>query len=277
MKIYLMADGEGISGVVESSEMHPDGRRYEEFRRLMTMDVNAAIAGAFQGGAKEVIVCDAHWNGLNIIYEHLDHRVEIIRGKNRRNSMIEQIKGFDGALFIGLHAMVGHSQGVANETLIGPAMHEMRLNEKPIGELELNAALAGYFDVPVLMVSGDDALEHEASGVLGNVETAVVKQAIDRWSARCLSLQDAHKEITEKALRAVTRLKDFSPYLVQGPVEFEIEWTSTAECKRANLVPGSFMKSPRVIAYKGDNIYHAWRGIHACLKLGETGFDSFYG
>lgn len=80
MKIYIVADGEGISGVVSSDEMHPTGSRFEEFRKLMTMDANAAIDGAFEAGAKEVLVNDAHWSSLNIIYEKLDARAEIIRG-----------------------------------------------------------------------------------------------------------------------------------------------------------------------------------------------------
>lgn len=277
MKIYIMADGEGISGVVHSSEMHQSGERHDEFRKLMTKDVNAAIEGAFQGGATEVVVNDAHWSMLNIIYEDLDERAEIIRGGNKRDSMMEQVAGFDGALYIGLHAKVGHSHGVANETLIGPAMHEMRMNGHPVGELEMNAAIAGHYGVPVLMVSGDDMLKEEAEEVLGSVETAVVKKSIDRWSARCLSMPKAYHEIITKAKNAVKRIEQFKPYEVSGSVEFEIEWTSTAECKRANLIPGSYMKSPRVIAYKADNYYDAWRGIHACLNLGETGFDSIYG
>lgn len=277
MKIYIMADGEGVSGVVHSSEMHPTGERYEEFRRLMTSDVNAAIAGAFDGGATEVVVNDAHWSMLNIIYEALDQRAEIIRGSNKRMSMVEQIEQFDGALFIGMHAKVGHSQGVANETLIGPAMHEMRMNEQPIGEMELNAAIAGHFGVPVIMASGDDCLQEEIRGTFTDMEVAVVKKAIDRWSARCLPHSRALEEIRLKSSQAVKRIKDFPLYQIKGPVEFEIEWTSTAECKRASLIPGSYCKSPRIIAYKGADVYEAWRGIHACLNLGESGFDPLYG
>lgn len=278
MKIYIVADGEGISGVVSSDEMHPTGSRFEEFRKLMTMDANAAIDGAFEAGAKEVLVNDAHWSSLNIIYEKLDARAEIIRGaSNKRLSMVEHVEGYDGALFIGLHAKVGHSHGVANETMIGPEMYEMRMNGMPVGELELNAALAGYFDVPVLMVSGDDCLAKEAKQSLGNIETAIVKYAIDRWTARCLSLENAHKEIKNKASQAVHRIKEIKPYTIYGQVELEIEWTSTAACKRASLVPRSYMKSPRIIAYKGKDILEAWRGIHACLNLGITGFDPLYG
>lgn len=277
MKIYIVADGEGVSGVVSSAEMHPTGERYNEFRRLMTMDVNAAIAGSFEAGATEVVVNDAHWSMLNIMYEDLDARAEIIRGSNKRLSMVEQIENFDAALFIGLHAKVGHSHGVANETLVGPEMYEMRMNDKPIGEVELYASIAGYFNVPVIMVSGDDCLAEEAKDVLGDIEAAVVKKAIDRWAARCLSLKNAHDEIQTKAYKAVSRVKDFKPYKVLGKTEFEIEWTSTAACKRASLIPGSYAKTPRIIAYKGKDVYEAWRGIHACLNLGVTAFDPLYG
>src|SRR5699024_237048 len=205
---------------------------------------------------------------LNIIHEDRDERAEMIRGGNKRDSMMEQVSGYDGALYIGLHAKVGHSHGVANETLIGPAMHAMRMNDVPVGELEMNAAIAAHYDVPVLMGSGDDMLQKEARDVLGNIETAVVKTSIDRWSARCLSMERAHQEITSKAKNAVQRIEHFSPYKITGPVEFEIEWTSTAECSRASLIPGSYMKSPRVIAYQANTLYDAWRGIHACLNLG---------
>lgn len=277
MKIYISADGEGISGVVSSEEMHESGSRYEEFRRLMTMDVNMAIEGAFAGGATEVLVNDAHWSMLNIIYEDLDPRAEIIRGSNKKLSMVEQIEGHDAAFFIGLHAKVGHSHGVANETMIGPEMYGMRMNGVAVGELEINAALAGYFDVPVIMVSGDDCLAKEAKSSLGNVETAIVKKAINRWAARCLSLQKAHEEIKMKAKNAVQRIEHFKRYEIPAQIELEIEWTSTASCKKASLIPGSYMKSPRIIAYKSDDLLEAWQGILACLNLGVTQSDPIYG
>src|SRR5699024_2225011 len=207
MKIYIMADGEGISGVVHSSEMHQSGERHDEFRKLMTKDVNAAIEGAFQGGATEVVVNDAHWSMLNIIYEDLDERAEIIRGGNKRDSMMEQVAGFDGALYLGLHAKVGHSHGVANETLIGQAMHEMRMNECTVGELDMDARSSGHYGVRVLMVSGDDMLQEEAEEVLGSVETVVVKKSIYLWSARCLSMPKAHHEIITKAKNALKRIE----------------------------------------------------------------------
>ncbi|GAA0323895.1 D-aminopeptidase DppA [Bacillus carboniphilus] len=277
MRIYIVADGEGISGVVSSEEMHHEGSQWQWFRKMMTNDVNVAIQGAFEAGATEVIVNDAHWDSLNLIYEEIDPRAEIIRGSGKRLSMIDGVEGADGVFFIGMHAKVGHSHGLANETFFGPEMYEMRINGTAVGEVELFGAIAGHFNIPVLMVSGDDCLACEVKESIGDIETAVVKYAINRFAARCLSMERAHQEIKEKAIRAVKRSKEIKPFQIEGPVEMEVEFTSTAECFKASLVPGSYMKSPRTIAYKGENILEAWKGIYACMLLGATAFDKYYG
>lgn len=277
MKVYISADGEGISGMVSTEEIYETGSDYGRFRRLMTQDVNAAIAGSFDGGAGEVVVNDSHWSMLNLLFEEVDPRADVIRGFNKELCMVEQVQDFDAALFIGYHARVGRSDGVANETMLGFEMYEMRMNGAPVGELEINAAIAGHFGVPVVMVSGDDCLAEEARDALPGVETAVVKYAIDRWSARCISLERAHSVIRTSARQALERLPSARPFTVPGPVELEIEWTSTAECKKASLVPGSIRKSARTIAYQGEDILQAWRGIFACLNLGWSASNPIYG
>lgn len=277
MKIYISADGEGVSGVVSSREMHQSGTDFYRFRERMTQDVNAAIAGAFNGGATEVLVNDSHWSALNLIYEELDSRAEVILGGNKRLCMVEQVEHFDGMFFVGYHAKVGHSNGVANETMLGFEMYEMRMNGIPVGEMELNAAIAGHFGVPVIMVSGDDCMEREAKASFGEIEAAVVKYAIDKWSARCLSSQRSLALIRDRAERAVQRIGQFRPYIVDGPVELEIEWTSTSACNKASLIPGSYIKSPRTIAYTGQNMVEAWQGIYACLNIGGLTSNPIYG
>src|SRR5699024_11455620 len=107
--------------------MHPEGHRYEEFRRLMTMDVNAAIEGAFQAGASEVLVNDAHWTMLNVIYEELDERADLIRGSCKKLSMMEGVQDYDGVCLIGYHLKVGHLYGMSNVTIAVPDMYEMRM------------------------------------------------------------------------------------------------------------------------------------------------------
>ena len=101
MKIYISADGEGISGMVSTQEIYETGKDYARFRTLMTQDVNAAIAGAFDAGATEVVVNDSHWSMLNLIFEDVDPRADVIRGFNKDLCMVEQVDGFDAAFFVG--------------------------------------------------------------------------------------------------------------------------------------------------------------------------------
>lgn len=270
---------EGITGVVTSQQVLTDGADYNRFRRLMTHDVNAAIAGAFDGGATEVLVNDSHWTMTNILIEDLDSRARLISGFHVKPLvMMEGIdSSFDLVFLVGYHAMVGRSTGVINETFWGREMYELRLNGQPIGELTMNAAIAGAFGVPVGLVSGDDALAEEAESVLGEVEIATVKYSIDRWAAECLPPQRTEQIIRESALRAVQRAAAFSPWVVEIPSQFEIEWTSTAEAGAAALVPGSKRLSPRVVAYSSEDYLGAFRGILACLLLGRTATDVTYG
>lgn len=279
MKVYISADMEGITGTVSSQQVLEDGADYHRFRRLMTQDVNAAVAGAFEGGATEVLVNDSHWKMINILIEELDPRARLLSGFHVKPLvMMEGIDtSFDLAFFVGYHAMVGRSHGVMNETFWGREMYELRLNGQPIGELAMNAAIAGVFGVPVGLVTGDDALADEAKTLLGELETVVVKYARDRWAAVCLPPSVTSDRIRDGARRAVERTSEFSPLSIEGPVRFEIEWTSTAEAASAALVPGSERVTPRVVSYIADDYLAAFRGVLACLLLGRTATDMVYG
>ena len=160
MRVLISADGEGISGITSTDELLFGKPEYERFRLLMTEDVNAAVEGAFEAGATEVIVNDSHWTMTNILPEQLDPRADLIKGFHKHLCMVEGVQtGVDAVFFVGHHAMVGHSDGVANETIIGREMIETRMNGQPVGELAINAALCGHFDAPVVLVTGDDAIE----------------------------------------------------------------------------------------------------------------------
>lgn len=277
MKVYISADGEGITGLVSSSEMYPGQPDYAFGREMMTADVNAAIAGAFEGGATSVVVNDSHWTMRNIMPEKLDPRAELIRGFNKHLCMVEQIQGADAAFFIGYHARVGDSDGVANETVLGKEMYAVRMNGVPVGEAEINAAIAGHFGVPVTMVSGDDVFAAEIRKTLPDVETAITKYAIDKWTARCLAPEASWKAIREAARRGVQKAKQVRPYRIEGPVEFEVEFVSTAVANVASIVPGVTRPRPRVAAYRGKDILEAWRGCLALMLLGATASDPIYG
>jgi D-amino peptidase len=237
------------------------------------------VEGAFEAGATEVIVNDSHWTMTNILPEHLDPRADLIKGFHKHLCMVEGVQtGADAVFFVGYHAMVGHSDGVANETIIGREMIETRMNGQPVGELAINAALCGYFDAPVVLVTGDDALEKEVRSTLGeDVECAVTKYALDRWTARCVALERSREAIRNQASRALSRLDSFAPHKLEGPVTLEVEFTSTSEALWASLVPGTTRKSPRTVSYTADNIVDTWKGFFAALLLGWSASDEVYG
>jgi D-amino peptidase len=257
--------------------MYPGQPEYEFGREMMTGDVNAAIAGAFDAGATSVVVNDSHWSMRNILPQKLDPRAELIRGFNKPLCMVEQVGEADVAFFVGYHARVGDSDGVANETVLGKEMYAVRMNGRPVGETEINAALAGHFGVPVVLATGDDVYAREVKAALPWVEVAVTKYAIDKWTARCLSPEESWRRIREAARRAVENAAKARPYVVEGPVTFEVEFVSTAVANVAALIPGATRPHPRVVAFTGQDIVEAWRGCLALMLLGATASDPIYG
>lgn len=280
MRIYISADGEGVTGVVHGSEMHPDGREWAFGRRMMTADVNAAVAGAFDGGATEVLVNDVHWSELNILPEELDQRAQLMRGSGKFLPMMEGVADCDGVFFVGYHARVGDWRGVGNEALLGREIFEVRVNGRPTGELGINAAVAQHFGVPVVLVTGDDALSAEAAEVVPKALTAVVKHAIGRWSARCLSPQVTGELILRAARAAVEQLARGAVSrqpVRRGPLACEVEFVSTAHAAAAALMPGTERTGSRTVRYEAADAPTASRAILAIMLLGARATDEWYG
>jgi D-amino peptidase len=165
MQVYISVDMEGIAGVVHEDQTDPIEPRhageYNRFRRLMTNEANAAIAGALDAGATRVLVNDSHWLTRNLLAEELHPEAELLSGGPKRLSMMEGIQsGFDAAMFIGYHARAGTRHAIIDHTYTS-RVYEARINGRPVGELALNAAMAGVHGVPVALVSGDQALAAE--------------------------------------------------------------------------------------------------------------------
>ena len=164
MRVLISADAEGVTGITNTNELLFGRPHYEFMRTMMTDDVNAAIEGAFAGGATEVVVNDAHWTMTNIQIERLDPRADLIKGFHKHLCMVEGVQDADAVFFLGYHARTGDSDGVGNETILGREIVEIRMNGKPVGESEINAAVCGEFGVPVIFASGDDAVRKGVAG-----------------------------------------------------------------------------------------------------------------
>ena len=266
MKVYISCDMEGISGVVAGKQTQMNGDEYKRAQKLMTGDLNAAIEGALAGGATEILVNDSHGSMRNILIEELNPNAQLISGSPKPLSMMQGIDGsFDAAFFIGYHAQAGTAYSVLDHTYSGGTVYQVSLNGQPMGETGLNAALAGYFGVAVVLVTGDKLLVEEATALLGAVEGVAVKESCGRYAARCLVPEEARELIRQAAQRALSR--EGKPFVVEPPITLTVDFISSAHVDMPELIPGANRVSGRRIEFIHEDfltIYKVWR---AMLKL----------
>lgn len=268
MRVYISVDMEGVAGVVHEDQTDPVDPRhageYNRFRRLMTAEANAAVEGAVTAGARTVLVNDSHWFMRNLLAEELHPAAELLSGGPKLGSMFEGVdQGFDAALCIGYHARAGVKHAVIDHTYTS-RVYQARINGKPVGELALNAAMAGVYGVPVALVSGDQALAAEARSVLGSsVETVIVKEAVGRFAAKSLAPSVACDRIRGGAAAALRRTH--VPFVFNPPVTLEVDFIVSQMADMAELVPGSSRVGGRTVSYAGDDyreVFRAWRAMY---------------
>ena len=270
MKILIAADMEGVSGVTRWEETDPTHSEYSRFRKIMTDEVNAAIAGLAEAGADKFVVADGHGDGTNILIEELDQRALLNSGGNSPLSMVQGVdQATAGVLFIGYHARSGSQNAVLAHTWSSGRIANVWLNDILVGEYGLNAAVAGYFGVPVLMISGDQTACAQAVELLGKLETVVVKQASGYFAAECLSPQMTIPKIRESAKRAVLQLKDGTspkPFIVKTPVRVTVEFRQPEAADRAVRIPGAKRLDGLQIDFTVPDILAAYAGFRAAVK-----------
>jgi len=238
MKIYISVDMEGIAGVVTADQLLPGGFEYERFRVFMTDEVNAAIEGARAAGATEFVISDSHGNAQNLLIDKLPADVRLVRGSPRPLSMMEGIdNSFAGAVFIGYHASTNNKSGVRAHTMSSAMLTNISIDGVSVPEAGFNAAIAGHFGVPVIMISGDDVIINEAHALLGNIEGTVVKRAIGFHSAETITPQAACSLIRQSAQRAVSHIADFKPYKVKEPVQLDISFKNYRPSEILSYLP----------------------------------------
>ena len=270
MKILIATDMEGITGVTTWDQVTPGHAEYVRFRRQMTEDVNAAIRGAFDGGASEVIVADGHWNASNILIEELDPRARLNSGSPSPFSMMEGInESMSGVMFVGYHARNGTPNAVLDHTWSRMTVANVWLNDLLTGEYGLNAAVAGHFGVPVIMVTGDQTACAQVVEQLGDMETAIVKQASSRFAAECLAPAVTREMICLSAQRAVERLAQGDapePFVLDTPVTVTIEFFTSDMADRATRIPFTKREGTRV-SLTAPEMASAYNGFRAMVML----------
>jgi D-amino peptidase len=271
MKILIAADMEGITGVTNWDQVDPNHAEYPRFRRLMTSDINAAVRGGCEAGANEILITDGHDRGTNILLEELDPRARLISGDYSPLAMVQGIdQGIDGLIFVGYHARAGSHNAILDHTWSSRRVANLWLNDILVGEYGLNAAVAGHFNVPVLMLTGDQTACAQASELLGSIETVVVKTALSRMAANCLPPQVTEERIQSAARQAVKRLQAGeapNPFIVSAPVHITLDFNSADQADQASVLPGSKRVDGRRLTFTAEDMLSAYFAFQAAVAL----------
>ena len=271
MRVYISCDMEGISGLVLVEETWKEGKDYDRFRKLMTAEVNAAALGAFDAGAKEVVINDSHGGMTNIMIEDLDPRVRLISGDMKPLSMVQGIEdGFDAAFFIGYHAGMGAKAGILDHTYYGAVVTEVKINGKILNEMGINALVAGHYKTPVALITGDERTCQEAKNLFGNVETVTVKWGITRYSARSIHPKEAQKMIRKGAKSALKNLSKFRQLTMDPPFTLNLRMLNSGMADNAEIMPGAVRKDSLTIEYRSNDLMTLFKGFLALLQLGAA-------
>jgi D-amino peptidase len=223
LKVHISVDMEGIAGVVTGDQLGPSGFEYGRFREFMTREALAAVTAAREAGATEIVVADSHGNGENLLIDQFPADVRIVRSWPRRLSMMAGIdNSFDAAIFIGYHASTTNPTGVRAHTNSSATLTRVALNGVDMTEGAWNAAIAGHFNVPVVMISGDDAAVAEVRKVIGPIEAAETKRSLGFHSALTLTPQAAVDLIGPRVKAGLARRSELKPYKPAGPITVDV-------------------------------------------------------
>lgn len=273
MKIQIAADMEGITGVVHWDDVDPGHPEYARFRRLMTGDVNAAIQGAFEGGADEVLVSDGHHFGRNILVEELDSRALLISGNLGPLAMVQGVEnGVDAVIFVGYHARVGTQYAILEHTWSSTRVANLLVQGEPMGEIGLNAAVCGHFNVPVIMISGDHAACSEASKLIEGVLVAEIKKAYSRMTAELLPPAVTQERIRKTAAEAVAKFQKGSaskPLRLSAPIKMAIEFTTSEMADNVALMNGTSRRG-RWIEHTSADAVALYRTFQVLVDLARS-------
>lgn len=271
LRVYISADMEGVAGAVTGDQLGPGGFEYGAFREYMTLEVVAAIEAAREMGATEILVSDSHGNGENLLMDLLPEDVQLIRSWPRPLMMMEGVdRGFDAALLIGYHASTTNPRGVRAHTMSSANLTAIRVNGVDMPEAGLSALIAGHFGVPVVMISGDDAIAQEATDIVGDLETAVVKWSYGFHSARTLMPAPARRLIAERTRAALSRLDDFTPFRMAGPLELDLSFKNYMPAEVLAYLPNVERLDAHTVRFVARDAVEMSRFIEFAMTYGAS-------
>lgn len=288
MKILISADMEGASGIISAREcaipyqaagdplVHPS---YFDGKRWLTQDINVAVEGAMEAGATEFVLHDSH--GLdypNVNLEELHPSVEVVRGMPIVfYEPADLDPSYDAAFMIAMHAGPGEP-GLISHALDWPSIRQIRFNGKPVGEEQITAAMAGYYEIPTVLITGDDLVCNSMkTWTGGQIETAIVKKSFSRYSGRLMPFAKAHELIRKAAQRAVERKGDIKPFKFETPITLEVDLIDRQVAWYASWMPQIKYDGGYTVSYTDKDFMHIYNALNAILWIVNSKLNVFLG
>ena len=262
LKVFISVDMEGITGVVNWEDVRREGKDYDYFRKIMTKEANAAVAGAAAAGAKEILVRDSHGSARNILPEMLDKRAKLLRDwSGGPLVMMEGIdKTFDAVIFIGYHAKAGTADAILEHTMSSANITDISINGISLPEAGFNGLIAGYYDVPVVFLAGDKAVCNQAKKLFGEVETVAVKEGVGQ-AALNLHPAVSREKITEGIKKALQNLKKYKPYKMKPPYKLQLTLKNEDVAHEGSFYPGAKRTGDWELTYTSDDLMEVVKAL----------------
>jgi D-amino peptidase len=257
LRVLISVDMEGVVGTVTGDQLGPTGFEYGRFREFMTREAVAAVNAARAAGATDIIVADAHGNGENLLIELFPADVRIIRSWPRQLGMVAGADQVDAVMFIGYHASTNNVKGVRAHTFSSASLTRVALNGVNVSEGSWAAAIAGHFNAPVIMMSGDDAAIAEVRSAVGNIEAAETKRTLGFHSAITLTPQASYDLIAARVKSAMSRRAEFKPYKVTTPVTVDISFKNYTPAEMLAYLPGFERTDAHSIRFRAKDMVEA--------------------
>ncbi len=252
--VFVVTDAEGIAGICRQEQTEPT---LAELRELLTGEVNAAVQGFLNGGADEVIVWDGHDGSQTLSAATIHPQAKLLIGWPGATMTLD--RGYKAMAFVGQHSMANVQNGIMAHSFSSLGIQNLLLNGKPIGEIGMVSALAGYFNIPVILLTGDKAAVEEIRALMPQTETVAVKEGLGRYTCLSLSAATARQQIQEAASRAMAGIGKIPPYRIEGHITLQVEHTTRNSLSPdTRALPGVQVLDDRTLRIEGKDFLEAW-------------------
>lgn len=273
INIYISCDMEGTAGVCSWEQV--DARTYKPdyfiYRKYMTAEVAAAISGAREAGATGICVNDSHGPMRNLLLDELPEDVRVVFGNRKPFSMVQQVdSAFGGVFFTGYHGAIGDANATLCHTYTPSVIYDVRMNGVRCSEATLNAALAGHFGVPVLLITGDRVTVESAKAQMPWITGVVVKESIGNYAVDSISPQAAQAAIRAGAAQAIKNAPNAKPFTFEPPITMEIDLARVEQADFVALIPGFERSGARQVRYTHHDYPTVFRAFVAAFRLGAV-------